>query len=285
MLIRAIPVYMCLPLLFGAQAAAHADEVLRFKVLVTLKSRIAEAPKPFPNVGGFTIKRLTADMPGAKCPDASDDKGELECVISCSASDPNPRLTIFTPTKERQRIIAGYGIEPSSASIQLGACKFVGDAKITFTYKSWNVLLAELKQRSPNVYAAITTGSAGDQNAVFKPLADNAQVLTAMAMTPDNRAGLIALANLADVRRESLPAGEKEADALAAYAVGARSAMFRAAVLGTEWSDAENMAAVTHDPLVFSRNVSTAAKKLNQKATLNAKEISLDKDIRMMRAK
>lgn len=91
-------------------------------VTITVKQQSQQEPNgtPFKNVGPFEVYRAQAKFADGSCPDFSNDRGKLSCVIKCNKDDKmEANLAIRPPTKGNR--ITGY-VPPPAENIQVVGC-------------------------------------------------------------------------------------------------------------------------------------------------------------------
>lgn len=265
-------------------AEAPAETVVPIKVLVMLKDKAQDGPQPFPNVGGFIIRRAREELKNASCPDSSNEKGELTCRLKCMKDDPDLRLLVVAPLKGQAPIVAGMS-PPAAATVNIEKCVLKGDPSarqapsIRLIYRTVFAMAEELRAEAPEVFAAVAT--AQGTSLQFKPLKETAPALQQLAKAPGNRLKLERLAELSDVYKEAVQAGKATvlSPTLSEYASGAKSIVLQAAVTETMGKNADSLVKVSSSKAEFHRSISNVSKALSEKPVLSDHEITLARDV------
>lgn len=267
----------------GAMAAA-AETVVPIKVVVLVKDKAQDSPKPFPNVGGVVIRRLSEDLKNASCPDVSNEKGELTCRLKCLKDDPDLLLKVVAPLKAKAPIVAGMS-PPAAATLNIEKCLVRKDpvamqgASIRLVYRTALAMAEELRAEAPEVFAAVAT-TKGDSLS-FKPLNQTAPALQQLAKNPANRVKIERLAELSDVYNEALRARKNPmlSSTLSEYASGAKSIVLQAAVTDTMGGSNERLVTVSASKAELHRSIANVSRALNEKPVLTSPEIVLARDV------
>lgn len=268
----------------SSASAASAETVVPIKVLVLLKDKAQDGPRPFPNVGGIVIRRLREDLKNASCPDVSNEKGELTCRLKCLKDDPDLRLKVVAPLKAQAPIVAGMS-PPPAATLNIEKCLVRKDpatmqgASIRLVYRTALAMADELRAEAPEVFAAVATAKGNSLS--FKPLEQTAPVLRQLAKNPANRAQLERLAELGDVYNEAVQARKNTmlGPTLSEYASGAKSIVLQAAVTDSMGGNADRLVTVSPSKAELHRSIAKVSRALNEKAVLSSPEIVLARDV------
>lgn len=268
----------------GIAAEAAGETVVPIKVIVMLKDRAKDGPKPFPNVGGFLIRRSSAELKNASCPDDSNGKGELICTLKCMKGDGNLRLQVVPPLKKRAPIVAGMSA-PVSAVVDIENCAIKtgvtikADASVKLVYRTALAMAEELQDEAPEIFAAVATLNGTTLN--FKSLKETAPALQQLAKTPSNREKLRQLAQLGEVYKDAVAEGVSTplGANVSEYASGAHSIALQAAVTESMGSAANALVTVSASKGEFYRSVNNVSQALSSRSVLSENEIKLSRDV------
>jgi hypothetical protein len=133
--------------------AAHAQTV-DVRVLVMKHERVAAPAHPFKDVGGFIIRQQANAYDKARCPNASDTKGELLCRIDCQKNDGTLRLYLRAPNQTAWPPVRGF-VVPGEVGFDVADCAIVNAQPIRVTYKTQDVLFGELQASNPELFNAL----------------------------------------------------------------------------------------------------------------------------------
>ncbi|TQK11852.1 hypothetical protein [Herbaspirillum sp. SJZ107] len=158
-------------------------------------------PVPLARVSGFTIFRNDKPYASAVCPDASDAKGELTCMLTCAPANRNATLLLMPPRREIAIVVAGMKV-PAAREVKVADCRIATPQPVVVVYKTVKAQLAELEASSPAVYQAATTVVNGAVQ--LKPFSVASTALEQLAMHVKNRAAIQELGELSRLASERL---------------------------------------------------------------------------------
>jgi hypothetical protein len=277
-LIRLVVALAAMP----AAGLAIAAEDISITVVVKQKDKGPQAA-PFPNVAGFLFKRALADYVGATCPDASNDKGELTCRLSCAGNDTSLRVLLVAPQKDRATIVAGMS-PPPAVPIDIEKCKVRNRLPVELVYKTAYARAEELKASDPALFNSVAT--LNGKSVEFKSFATASPQLRQIAQDKSRHQALLELAEVARLYEET-PGTSKTASAstLAEYEAGVTSVVLQAKVGEAMGSKATGLVKVSPAPEELQKSLSNVSKALNTKPVLNQSEIGLSRAVSELRIK
>jgi hypothetical protein len=272
----------------GIAAEPSGETAVPIKVLVMLKDRAQEGPKPFPNVGGFVIRRSSDELKNASCPDDSNEKGELTCTIKCQKNDGNLRVQVVAPLKKRAPIVAGMS-PPVAATVNIEKCVLKtsrsakSDAAIRLVYRTALAMAEELQAEAPEIFAAVAT--INGTSLQFKPLKETAPALQELAKAPRNREKLQQLAELGAVYKDAVAAGVPTplSPNASEYASGASSIALQAAVSESMGAKADTLVKVSASKGELYQSISNVSQALNARPILSENEIKLSREVNALK--
>lgn len=275
--------------LWSASAAVTAqtpgEAVVLIRVLVMLKDRVQDGPRPFANVGGFQIRRSNDELKTASCPDDSNEKGELVCTLKCLKSEGNLRVQVVAPLKKRAPIVAGMA-PPSAATVTIEKCAVKynlpakPDAPVRLVYRTALAMAEELRAEAPEVFAAVA--SVDGQTLRFKPLRETTPALQQLAKVPRNRGALQQLAEVGEVYKEAVSAGVSTPLSASAseYASGANSILLHAAAMESLGQRADVLVRVSAKRTELYESLSNVSRELSARPVLSDSQIRLSRDVK-----
>ena len=272
---------LCLVLCSTSIALAAPVDI---KVFVKRKDRVEGGAQPFPDVGGFTIRRLKDTYSNAQCPDASNSKGELICRVDCSKGE-TLRVYVRSPNGSAWPGVRGYA-QPPDVPVDISACKLAGPQSIAVIYKSAAVLLAELTSEYPELLPAVAeitpASSSGAMSVRFKPFEATAGALEKFSSSPSNRDGLVKLAEFSALSAATAEQNRQVQlqKTFAEYEIGSKSVFFKAFVteaLGERGGELVRVSAKRSD---YLQSIQSVEKLLGQKASLTRAEVLLVQQVK-----
>jgi len=200
-----------------AVGPAFADEAT-IPITVRQVTHVKPGPHAFSGVGSFQVYRGEKPLPGATCPDLSNNEGRLSCTVTCDKKDVTAKPLRVVPPSQILRV-RGY-VAPPSANVELKGCAIAPVVGSTFIYKDSQIAFAELLGTNPQLAQFIKPGKpAGTYE--LAAVNDALPVMTQFASTPEGAETLASLnkatSALADRTQDTDPA---KAELLSAYTVG-----------------------------------------------------------------
>ncbi len=129
-------------------------------VTITVRQQSQQEPKgtPFKNVGPFEVYRAQTKFADGSCPDFSNDRGKLSCVIKCNKDDKTEaNLSIRPPTKGNR--ITGY-VPPPAENVQVVGCA-VSPQEREFVYVDGRMVLQAIYRSEASLAKLATEGPKG----------------------------------------------------------------------------------------------------------------------------
>ena len=125
---------------------------------------------------------------GAKCPNASDSSGKLDCSVTCDPMGANVRLYLLPPKKSEAPVVTGY-VTPAEIPFDMAACKVATPMPIVTVYKTPAALMGELLRTYPDIVNSVAQYKSGKW--VVLDLDVVRPKLTELAKDPNSRVSMI----------------------------------------------------------------------------------------------
>lgn len=263
-----------------ATASAHAEKV-ELRIKVVKMDRLGAAAMPFPNIGGFVVRRLRLPYDKARCPNSSNGEGMLHCEIECQKAEGVLRLDVKSPGHTNLAAVRGY-FQPSEVAFDVANCAVGGKQPVVLTYKSREVVLGEFTASNPVIVNAVFGGKPTWAPAELKPFGASAEILNKYAESAQGKEAVSRFAELSSVLAQD--AHELDDKNLAAmwreYAVGSQSIALRASVGATLGTDAAKLVTISPKKSDLYRSAASVEKQIAGKAALNPGDLAVINEVR-----
>lgn len=264
---------------------ALASERVQIRVVVHKQIAVKIPSSPFEDVGGFLFRQGAGEFKAGSCPNASDAKGLLTCVVTCEAADKQLRLYLQAPQRDRAPAVAGF-TPPAEIPLEIKGCKVTTALPLMALYKTPSVLLGELMVSAPDVINALASPSWTPKSQKFevKAFDDVAPKLKELSAIPGNRRAMVELSRMFSARPENLDwvavldsgsAAKPSVDQLEQYVVGTKSAILYGATSQLYGMDYTKFMPVTGKVSDYNSTTAKLRKTLATKAYLSADEAML----------
>jgi hypothetical protein len=271
-------------LLFIVLHQANAADAIKLQIEVLQLYSVREGPKPFKEVGVFSLWRSQTKYAKGDCPDASDKDGKLTCQISCDKFDTELiGLKVRAPKNHRTVPYA----PPLDQEFKVQGCTITGDAK-PFVYRDPSRLTAELMQTTPTLaqFANFRPGKSVSETSISPLDPQSITKLGDFAMTPE---GFVAVERLraytGDLALLASDADDrKKSEEFSKYSFAASNLLLSAYFKSESTSAANLKIAVTGNKDDFYGNLTKANEFLKAKPNKSLEDHSKLKAINEIRA-
>lgn len=264
---------------------ALAAEKVQIRVVVHKQIAAKKPSSPFEDVGGFLFRQVAGEFKAGSCPNASDAKGFLTCVVTCEAADKQLRLYLQAPQRDRAPAVAGF-TPPAEIPLELKGCKVTTTLPLMALYQTPSALLGELMLSAPDVINALAAPSWTPKSQKFevKAFSDVALRLKELSAVPGNRQAMVELSRMFSARPENLDwvavldsggATKPSVDQLEQYVVGTKSVILYGATSQLYGMDYTEFMPVTGKVSDYNSTTAKLRKTLATKASLSADEAML----------
>lgn len=276
---------MALAVIGAEPGLALAAEKVQIRVVVHKQIAAKKPSSPFEDVGGFLFRQVSGEFKAGSCPNASDSKGLLTCIVTCEAADKQLRLYLQAPQRDRAPAVAGF-TPPAEIPVEIKGCKVTTALPLMALYQTPSAILGDLTVSAPDVINALAAPSWTPKSQKFevRAFSDVAPRLKELSAVPGNRQAMVELSRLLSASPKDLDwvtvldsggVAKPLADQLEQYVVGTKSAILYGATSQLYGMNFTEFMPVTGK--VSDYNIITAKlrKTLATKASLSADEAML----------
>lgn len=271
-------------LIFFAVHQASAADAIKLQIEVLQLYSVRVGPRPFKDVGIFSLWRSQTKYAKGDCPEASDKDGKLTCQITCDKNDTDLiGLKVRAPKNHRTVPYA----PPLDQEFKVQGCTITGDAK-PFVYRDPSRLTEELMQTTPKLaqFLMFQPGKSVSETNISPFNPQSIAMLGDFATTPE---GFLAVERLRAYTGDlallaSYAEDKKKSDEFSKYSFAASNVLLSAYFKSESTSNANLKFAVTGSKDDFYSNLTKANEYLKAKPNKSLEDHAKLKAIDEIRA-
>lgn len=277
--------YFSAALLAVSWISAHAQKTIDVKVVVLKNERVAIGEQPISDIGGFIIRQQSTAYEKAKCPNASNAKGELVCQIECLRKEGTLRLYLSPPNQVAAPRIRGLFV-PSEVGFDVANCVPTVAQPIRLIYKSQEVMISEFQASQPVLFNAIIDNAPAWDGKTLPKLKPFNQVSTVLAQQAVvDKTAIVKFAEFSAAFEQEAKES-KNTDAASKwgeYVVGSQSITLRMAAMEALGEGGGQAVRISSKKADLLQSASTLEKAIGRKPALGPRDLSALQEVNSVR--